>query len=209
MFSLGSAVQNKDAAGIPVKAAGSPVALDGKLGSPAWKGAIALTDFVVGRTQKPSVETRALVTYDKENLYVAVVCGEPDTAKLVANAKGPDGLVWNDDSVEVYVDPRNEKTKAYYGFFVNSKNVTYDRTRDANWSGTWSSQAGVVPGKAWIAELAIPFKTLGITPAPGHKLGVMVARVRKAGSDKGQGMYLVPCNDEAKDTKVYPVLELK
>ena len=48
---------------------------------------------------------------------------------------------------------------------------------------------------------------MGVTPKAGHKLGVMVARNRKA--CVSQYMTLVPCNNEAKDTTKYPVLELK
>ena len=209
VLALGKLVANKDAASIPVNAASAPITIDGTLSSAAWKDAAAITDFIMGRSQKAPVETRVLVTYDKENLYLGIVCAEPNTDKLVATATGTDGAVWSDDAVEVYVDANNAKVKEYFGFFVNCKNATYDRTKEANWHGTWSSKTSILPGKAWIAEMAIPFKTLGITPAAGLKLGLMVARDRKAGAEKNGCMYLVPCNDEAKNTTAYPVLELK
>ena len=206
---LGAVLANKDAASIPVAAAAGAITVDGKLTDAAWKNAVAVGDFFLGRTQRPEVDTRVLVTYDKDNLYVGVVCAEPNTAKLVATSKGPDGEVWNDDSVEVYLDPGCQKTREFYGFMVNSKNVTYDRKRDATWSGEWKSGASVQEGQTWTVETAIPFKTLGVASKPGLKIGLMVARTRKAGAAKSQTFYLVPCNDEAKDTSVYPAFELK
>jgi hypothetical protein len=207
-LALGKLVANKDAP-IPVPPAAKAITVDGSLSDSAWKNATAVSDFLIGRSQKSQVDTRVLLTYDKDNLYLAVVCAEPNTDKLVATATGPDASVWNDDEVEVYLDAKNEKGLPYFGFFVNPKGVTYDRTRDGNWSGTWTTKTAVTPGQAWVAEFAIPFKTLEVTPAPGHKMGLMVCRLRKAGLDKAQWMYLVPCNEEAKDTKAYPVLELK
>ena len=61
-----------------------------------------------------------------------------------------------------------------------------------------------------MVEVAISLKAVGITFTSGHKLGLMVARNRRAaGLAKPQGMYLVPCGGEAKDTSLYPVPELK
>jgi hypothetical protein len=204
---LGVLTPNKDAV-TSLPAAAAPIVADGKLDEPAWKQAAAMGDFLQGRSQRPLVDTRVLATYDKENLYLAVVCAEPATDKLVANAVGPDGKVWSDDGVEIYLDPGSRKTRAYYCFMVNSRNVTYDRMFMEKWNGTWASGAAVVPGKAWMVELAIPFKTLEMTPEPGRKLGLMVARNRRAGGS-GEVFYLVPCDNEAKKTAVYPVVELK
>jgi len=209
VLGLGQLMTNKDMDGIPVPRAPKPVNVNGKLDDPAWRDATALTDFVTGRSQRSEVATRVLVTYDDANLYLAVICTEPNTDKLVATATGRDGKVWDDDSIEVYLDPGATKKGDYYGFFVNSKNVIYDRTRDANWSGEWVSQTAVIPGIAWVAELAIPFKTLEFKAAPGCKFGMMVARLRRAGLSQDQWMYLVPCENEAKSPRVYPVLQLK
>jgi len=207
LLKLGQWTPNKDAK-VAIKAASGPIVADGKLNEAAWKQATALGDFIQGRSQRPEVESRVLVTYDKVNLYVAVICAEPDTDKLLATSQGPDGSVWNDDSVEIYIDPGCQKTRDFFAFMVNSKNVTYDRTRDSNWSGTWSSGAGLVAGQAWIAEAVIPFKTLGLAATVDQKLGLMVARSRRAGG-RNQSFYLVPCEHEAKNTALYPVLELK
>jgi len=205
----GMPVADKDAGTIAVAAASGPIVVDGGLTEAAWNKAIALTGFVSGRSGKPAVTTRVLVTYDKDRLYVAVVNEEPNTDKLVAKAQGRDGKVWSDDSDEIYLDPSNAKGRNYYGFFVNSKNVVYDRQRVERWDGEWNSGAKVLPGKAWTVETAIPWKTLGVTPKPGHKLGLMVARNHQANRTRGKQFYVVPCNREAKNTSVYPVLELR
>jgi len=45
--------------------------VDGKLDDPAWQKAASLGDFVQGSSNRPDVESRLLVTYDKDNLYLA------------------------------------------------------------------------------------------------------------------------------------------
>jgi len=206
----GKLVKSKDAsAANPMPKASGAITADGKLDEGAWNRAVALTSFIHG-SNPPAVKTRVLVTYDAANLYVAVACEEPDTDKLETDVTERDGEVWTDDCVEIYIDPSNEKqgTTGYYGFFVTPTNVVYDRTEDGNWSSTdWKSGARVVAGKGWVAETVLPFKMMGVQPKAGHKLGVMAARLRKAGVS--EYMTLVPCDNEAKDTTKYPVLELK
>ncbi len=205
----GKLVADKDAGTIAVAAATVPIVVDGKLTEAAWHDAIAMTDFISGRSGKPAVPTRLLVTYDQNNLYLGVINSEPSTDKLVAKAEKRDGNVWGDDSDEIYLDPKNEKGRNYYGFFVNSKNVVYDRQRVEAWDGEWTSGTSVLPGEAWTVEVAIPWKTIGVTPKPGHKFGLMVARNHHADRSRAQQYYVVPCGAEAKNTSVYPVLELR
>jgi hypothetical protein len=182
---------------------------DGSLDEAAWKNAVALSGFVSEMNAEPAVETRVLVTYDKDNLYIAVINDEPNTDKLVAKAEKRDGSVWGDDSVEIYLDPHNRKMGEYYGFFVNSRNVVYDRKANEAWDGDWKSGTKVIDGKAWLVETVIPWNTVNVDPEAGHKLGLMVARNHKANRTRGKQQYLVPCNEEAKDTSKYPVLELR
>ena len=203
----GRLVTNKDAPTTLTAAAGA-ITADGNLTEAAWyDNTIRMTDFVWG-SNRAEVRTNVLVTYDQQNLYVAVICDEPNTSQLRANTQTRDGNVWNDDSVEVYVDAGNQRGTEYHGFFVNSRNVVYDRMRDDSWSGTWSSGTSVTPGVRWIAELAIPWSTIGVTPRSGHRLGLMVQRVRFAGVSQAQWLQLAPCGGEAKDTTKYPVLQL-
>jgi len=204
----GRLVESKDVVNA-VPRAGGPIKVDGSLDETAWAKATAMTDFVLGPSGKPEVQSRVLVTYDDENLYVAVINEEPNIDRLVTNATERDGNVWSDDSVEIYIDAANEKGGNYHGFFVSASNVVYDRQQVEDWNGEWTSAIGRFGPTVWLVEVAISFKTIGVTPKPGHKFGLMVARNRRAGLDQPQGLYLVPCNDEAKDTSLYPVLELR
>jgi len=203
---LGKLVASKEAVAVLTTGA---VTVDGKLDEPVWKTAVAMGDFTRGRSDKPEVDTRVLVTFDKDNLYVAVINDEPNTEQLVTKVKDRDGDVWTDDSDEIYVDPSNSKTGDYQGFFVSAANVVYDRDNSGTgWDGKWTSAVSVQPGVSWTAEVAIPFTTLGVKPVSGQKLGVMVARNRVAGLARGRGLYLVPCDNEAKNTELYPVVQI-
>ncbi len=205
----GQLVQSKDAM-VTVTSAGGEVTVDGMLDEAAWKSAVAMSDFVKGRADKPEVETRLLVTYDKDNLYLATISVEPDTDQLTANATEHDGAVWKDDAVELYVDPSGERAgtmRDYRMFCVNTVNTHYDRGPAESWDPEWSSGVKVIDGTAWVAEVAIPFKALGVTPKPGTKLALQVGRNRR--TSVKTTYYLVPCNEEAKDTGSYVQIELK
>jgi hypothetical protein len=207
----GNPVESKSVVN-PVESAKCEMTADGMLDEGCWnRRAVAMTGFVDGKGSAAPAEadTTVLVTYDKANLLVAVICHEPRTDKIKATVTERDGAIYGEDCVEVYVDPTNARDGSYYGFFVAPNGTVYDRTQDGGWSGEWNSGAKVIDGKAWVAELAIPFKTLGIEPEAGDKIGVMVARNRVCDLVKSQYTTLVPCNNEAKDTSVYPVVQLK
>lgn len=186
-----------------------PIKVDGKLDEPVWKTASAMTDFVLGKGKPAPLQSRVLAAADKTNLYLAVINYEPNTNKLVCKATARDDkAIWStDDCVEVYVDANAAKDADFYAFFVTPKNVVYDRRKVEAWDGKWESATSVVPGKAWVVEMAIPWATIGMKGAPGDKLGLMVARTERT-TGKGTGSYLVPCNDEAKDTNCYPTLQV-
>lgn len=75
---------------------------------------------------EPAKATSAMVRFDRETLYVAFDCREPDPGKLKAGTYGRDGTLWLDDSVEIFLrtDPRRGD---YYHFIINSKGEIFDQ----------------------------------------------------------------------------------
>lgn len=111
---------------------------------------------------------------DNTALYVAVKIS--DDAKVVGENTGGD--VWQDDSVEIYIDGGNEKAAAYD---KNDAQITIGRDNvggDVNnpkmgGSGprTGIKAAVVDTGSGWAVEAAIPLTNHGIKPAVGTVIG--------------------------------------
>ncbi|NOX97936.1 MAG: hypothetical protein GXO98_07770 [Nitrospirae bacterium] len=153
--------------------------LDGKLNDPAWKKSSVVANFLLpnanGSTNYP---TEVRLVYDNKNLYLSFRCLEPNLPGLVTEVKERDGPIWRDDSIEIFLDTNLDK-KTYYHLAINADAVIYDGWgQDRSWNGTYLAQAGREAG-AWTLEVAIPWKTIGITsPKTGMKMGLELARTR-------------------------------
>ena len=165
----------------PRPAATAPAAaalptVDGHLAPGEWDRAAALTGFTVfGGSARAQNQTRAFVTFDAANLYVAFRCEQPG-GRLKTDATRRDGDVWEDDAVEVFIQP-NESEDSCVQFVGNSRGVLADnRDLDTAWDGDWTYRASTHEGR-WEGELSIPFASLGMTPpSDGQSIGLNVCR---------------------------------
>jgi len=161
--------------------AATPVTVDGRLAEPVWQAAPATGAFtLLGGRGEALAQTVVRVAYDAAALYVAIEAGEPCPGGLVTNCKSRDGAVWMDDSLEVFVSSALTG-KPYFQFVTNSASVLFD-SQDGNygWNGEWTA-AAQVQGKSWIAEFAIPWRTLAVPPPQsGDAWRLNVCRERQA-----------------------------
>ena len=102
------------------------ITIDGKPDEEAWKLAHAVNDFTIpwardGKT-KPPTATRAKLLWDREYLYFYA---EMDDSDLFADVIQHDGQTWNNDVLELFFKPADEKP-GYYEFQVSAANVTMD-----------------------------------------------------------------------------------
>ena len=149
----------------------TPPALDGRLNDAAWSDAATLEDmhqYEPVDHGEPSEPTTVYLAYDDENLYVAARMwdGEPDRIMAREMVQNRD-LRW-DDSLTVYLDPFNNKRTGYQ-FQVNPNGSRDDAVfetptnANADWDGIWHAEARIDEA-GWVAEFAIPFKTLNFDP---------------------------------------------
>lgn len=147
--------------------------IDGKIDEVYTSNAKAMKFvFIDGTEGSPKEPTTAYVINDKENLYVAVRCAKPDPEKLVAKQKDRDGGLWRDECIDITIDPKNTREEKYFHITVNPLAITYDaRDRDdISWNPEIEVKCGKQPGKAWIAEVKIPFKELGLEAGAINKI---------------------------------------
>ena len=154
-----------------VKRATAPVSVDGKLDEAAWAAASApvalqfLWDRQTGAKQKTSVR----VVWDAQALYLGY---EADDADITARFLQRDDPTYQDDAVEIFVNPDPKQEVVYYGFEMNARGVLYDylnyngRTFFKRWDATGIKIATTIRGTmnertdtdtGWTLEASIPW----------------------------------------------------
>lgn len=179
-------------------------AIDGKIEPEVWGEKPSLTNFFddeVGKPVPKTVQTQVWLLYDDEKLYIAAKMLEPAMAELQATVSEHDGNVWQDDDLEIFLDPGKKKDASdYFQMAVNAAGAMADQRGAPDVSGdvAWDCKGCTVKaGKGenfWAIEMAIPFKALGVTkPVAGTHWGANFARDRKAGAaEKGSWANIGP-----------------
>ncbi|MCS7265872.1 MAG: DUF6067 family protein, partial [Armatimonadetes bacterium] len=153
-----------------------PPTIDGQISEGEWDEAAKLTNFVVINSDRlAEQQTEVFVTYDERNLYIGFRCFHKH-GQLKANAKNRDDAVWEDDAIQIFIQPVLGKP-IYFQFIGNSIGVVADsKGRDLSWNGEWAYKAKVGDG-FWECELAIPFATIGMkAPKEGEAIGFNACR---------------------------------
>jgi CubicO group peptidase (beta-lactamase class C family) len=144
-----------------------PLVLDGTMGDPGWKSATKYSDFKMRHPdagKSPSEQTEVYLAHDATTLYVAIRSFDHEPKKIRATARTGDEA-WKDDWAVLCLNPYDD---ALYGLFflVTAGNVRSsgtlgddNRPRFTLNNTKWDSRASVVDD-GWIAEMAIPLRTL-------------------------------------------------
>ena len=165
--------------------------LDGKLDDNAWRRAQWTKIDAEGEPRKCPASTEAAIAYDKDNIYFAFICRYPPGTEISSTQRDRDGSVWNDDSVELFLDPGLTRGQ-FYHFIVNASGSIYDGYGDQGGKreeGNWNFNVTVVVGReqeAWTLEMAIPFSSLNVPSFQKSDWGVNFCRsyVPKCGDHK-------------------------
>jgi hypothetical protein len=154
------------------------ITIDGLLSEESWRAA-ARTDefFLLGGEGASRAKTTAMATYDDTNLYVALVCEEPDRRKPLIIGGAP----WDDDEVEVWIDARGDQ-KTYRQVILNGANSKMEYWESGPGPIGATTAVHVTEGDSWTAEMAIPFAGLGAKPPqPGDTWRLSLCRGRPPG----------------------------
>ena len=148
-------------------------------GTPDWRLAPEVTGFRrVPSGAPPAQQTHVRIGFDENNLHLLFRCPTGDPAKLKGSARAHDAPVWEDDAVELLLDPGRTRAH-FFHFVVNCRGARYDsQDGQASWNGDWQCATQISPDRGeWTATLAIPFATLGrTTPRPGEVWGANYCR---------------------------------
>jgi hypothetical protein len=135
--------------------------IDGALNETDWSLATSVAKTTIGT---PNNTVTFGVLWNSTNLYVGVKV-------LDANLFNDSVNIWDDDSVEIYIDANHN-----HGTVYDSFDRQFTKGYNDGALGGAGSQTGVV--HAWAAitggysvELAIPWSNLGVTPTAGMTIG--------------------------------------
>jgi hypothetical protein len=165
---------------VAYRAAQEPV-IDGRLDDPAWVAAEwsdAFVDIEGDVRPRPTWETRMMIAWDTDALYVAARLEEPH---VWATLREHDEIVYHDNDFEVFIDPDSD-SRQYYEIEINALETIFDlfleRTyraggpADHDWDVAGLRKAVHVNGTlndpsdidaSWSVELAIPWPAFGDT----------------------------------------------
>ncbi|MEM7367726.1 MAG: DUF5916 domain-containing protein [Bacteroidota bacterium] len=167
-----------------IKKTSEKIILDGNLDESAWENADDVGDFWMSfprddRPMPPETQTKVRVTYNDQFLYVGAICSISKEI-FIPTLKRDSRDLWTGEIFAVLLDPVNESTNGF-NFGCNPAGVQMEalisgrtgtrselNTRGSSGiNSAWDNKWFVETSRGdnyWIAEIAIPFKSLRFDP---------------------------------------------
>ncbi len=141
--------------------------IDGHLDDEVWRAAVVIDTFIEIEPDKgepASEKTEVMIGYDEKNLYIGARCyTEPGNINAVMMQR--DAYLGDEDSLHIVLDTFHDKRSGFY-FAITPLGAQVDGLVrsdgdevNLSWDGIWYS-ATSQDAEGWVAELAIPFRTL-------------------------------------------------
>ena len=154
-----------------IKRATSPIRIDGAVDEAAWAEAEVIDELwqqFPSDTSLAKSHTEFRATYDDEFLYFSAIAYDKVKGGYVISSLRRDFRGAGLDGVSVILDPFQDVTNGFF-FGVSPAGVQREGLisngylrrddMDLSWDNKWYSETRIEDGY-WVAELAIPFKTL-------------------------------------------------
>jgi hypothetical protein len=159
----------------------NPPVIDGNINKLVWQQTAWTNEFVDIEGEgkpKPTYPTKVKMLWDDSCLYIAAQIAEQ---QVWATLKNHDDIVFHDNDFEVFIDPTNT-AQPYFEIETNALNTIFDLLLNkpyreggkpfSGWDVTGLRSAVKIQGtlndpsdqdKGWTVEMAIPFKSVGVT----------------------------------------------
>ncbi|MDP8217595.1 MAG: hypothetical protein P9M03_02590, partial [Candidatus Theseobacter exili] len=162
---------------LQIKKTDKPVKIDGILNEKDWETTLFSCDFWSWDDNKMAAfETGVKMLFDDKNLYLAFICADKDTNRILALAKGEMDIFSSEDDVMAMLLYPEDKG-CYYQFALNTRGVKFDQKNIirgkrlySQYQPEWKCAVKVHP-EYWVAEVRIPLKEIGLEKAPNWMKG--------------------------------------
>ena len=162
--------QNLPGTELHIKKASGAIILDGVIDEVDWQTADVADDWYTNYpvdTVRAPLQTEARFTFDDENFYASFVCYDDETPDIVNSLRRDFNYDLN-DNVGFAIGPYNDKLNGFF-FVITPAGVqmegtvtnggSSDNSFSTFWDNKWYSKVVRYHDK-WIAEIAIPFKSI-------------------------------------------------
>lgn len=170
LFPVLLCAQNKPGSELRIKKAQGTITLDGILDEADWQSADVAKDWYFNYpvdTAEATFKTEARITFDDQFLYVSYIAQDDDTPDLIYSLRRDFDYELN-DNIGMVIGPYNDHLNGFF-FTLTPKGVQMDGTVVGGgaggdgfstfWDNKWYSKVVRYDDK-WIAEIAIPFKSI-------------------------------------------------
>lgn len=151
------------------------IPLDGGVDSSLWQESPASVGFIQkdpSEGEPASERTELHVLYTSTTLYVGVICYDSNPEGILATERRRDNPMGNDDTLTIVLDTFHDHRNAFL-FRTNPFGNRYDalitdegNNTNENWDEQWAVATRITP-VGWMAQFAIPFKSLRVPEGNG------------------------------------------
>ena len=148
------------------------IKVNGQLDEPAWADAVPIGRLMQREPDENAAateETEVRVLYTTTTLYFGILCRDRTPKAIVSTHLTRDAELESDDSLIIALDPFFDQRNGFF-FAINPAGARVDGQISNNsehystdWDGIWEAAARIT-ADGWVAEIAIPFKTLRFKP---------------------------------------------
>lgn len=158
---------NRDKYRINILRTSESMKIDGVLDEKSWQTSEKAENFIRVTpvdTGFAIAQTTVFITYDKSNIYVGAVCFDPSPGKRPVKSLRRDFEFNKNDNFRIHIDTYNNQTNGFI-FGVSAAGAQCDgvinngNQSSFTWDIKWKS-AVKSNGDRWVAEMAIPFRSL-------------------------------------------------
>lgn len=162
-----------------------PLRMDGRLDEAVYRSVPAISDFVQMEPHAglPATEkTELWILFDDENVYVTFRCWETYPERMVVKEMRRDNSnLWQGENVAFMFDTFHDRRNGVEFGVTPSRGryegqVTNERYYYGDWNPVWKVAVKRFQG-GWIAETAIPFKSLRYQPGRAQVWGFQARRI--------------------------------
>ena len=174
-----------------------PVVIDGRLDDEVYRDIAPITELI---QQEPrsgeaiSEQTEVWLMFDDENIYVACRCWDDNPDRIISNEMRRDNSNQRfHDNFGVVLDTFHDRRNGFLfsitpiGGFTDAT-FANESSFNQNWNAVWQNKTSRFD-RGWIAEMAIPFKSLRYGPGRAQTWGINVRRTIRS---KNEVSYLMP-----------------